>query len=124
MTCDSVRAKIDRGEPPPKDHLATCEACATYYDRSARLQRTLEKTELSARQLRAIEAAILPTARWQWRWQWTWAPVGALAAAAVLLVILRAPPEPEQFLARGSDDGSVKAVCVDPSGAVRAQLPS
>jgi hypothetical protein len=114
MTCDSVRALIDEGKTPPSEHLAGCEACAVYYDRVCRVERTLEKSELSARQLRSVEARLFPQAEAKILRPRFWAPIAAAAAAVVLFMVI---PKQDEFGARGTGDGSIEAICLDDSGA-------
>jgi hypothetical protein len=117
MTCDDVRTMIDEGKTPPSEHLGGCEACAVHYDRVCRVERTLEKADLSARQLAAIEARLFPRPQAKILRPRFWAPLAAATAAAAAMLLLLVAPRQDDFLARGAGDGSIEVICLDATGA-------
>lgn len=153
-TCADREAKqalraIFEGELEPeaharlRAHLAGCAECRELYDRLGRVESALEKRALPASREALLEKALFarlgeaakpapakaPERRRAFRPRLAVpAAVGLVAAAAVLLWVVRPAQHDSEWQSRGGGTGTtawgVRAFCVGPDGAVKGEARS
>ena len=96
-----VRGLPARRRQVLREHLATCNECRERWDRLSIVERQLGGPRLSDAMIEDIGAAVLATPRRRRAW-WAAAFAGAVASAAIALLVLRPDREESTFAPRGN----------------------